>query len=129
MIKLLLLTKEGARNILVVEDNREVLNAIQSLLEFCGYHSKCVDSLSEETAEEVKSGNFDLIILDVMLSGSDGRTITRKFRSKKETRDIPILMISASPDLKSSALEAGANDFLPKPFGVKEFKQKVEQYL
>ncbi len=129
MIKLLLFTKEGTRNILVVEDNHDVLNAILSLLEFCGYRAKGVKSMNEETENEVTSGDYDLVIMDIMLSGSDGRNITKNFRSRKETSDIPILMISASPDLKSSALEAGATDFLPKPFGVNEMRQKIEQYL
>lgn len=130
MIKLLLFTKKGeTSNILVVEDNHDVLDAILRLLEFCGYHAKGVKDMNNETLEEVASGDYDLLILDIMLAGRDGRNIAKKFRSRKETENIPILMISASPDLKSSALEAGANDFLPKPFGMNEMKQKIEQYL
>lgn len=129
MIKLLLFTTEGPRKILVVEDNRDVLDAVLSLLEFCEYDAKGVTGMDEEIINEVTSGNYDMLILDIMLSGSDGRNIAKEFRSRKETSDIPILMISASPDLKASALEAGATDFLSKPFGVHEMKQKIEQYL
>lgn len=113
----------------MVEDNRDVLDAVLSLLEFCGYHAKGVTGMSEKTRDEVTAGNYDMLILDVMLSGSDGRDIAKSFRSRKETKNIPILMISASPDLKTSALQSGASDFLPKPFGVNEMRQKIEQYL
>lgn len=116
-------------SILVVEDNQDVLNGIMNLLKYCGYHSKGILKMDTETDEEIKAGNFDLLIFDIMLSGADGRNLTRRIKSRKENRETPILLISASPDLKLSALNAGASDFLPKPFGLEELREKVEENL
>lgn len=116
-------------NILVVEDNQDVLDGIINLLDYCGYKSRGVLKIDDETDQEIKAGDYDLLILDVMLSGTDGRNLTREIRKKKENEETSIILISASPDLKQSALNAGANDFLPKPFGLEELRQKVEQNL
>lgn len=120
---------EKLRNILVIEDNQDVLNGIVNILEYCGYPSEGVTRFNDSTFEKVKTDNFGLIILDVMLSGNDGRDLAKKFKSTKETSGVPILMISAYPNVESSAKKAGADDFLAKPFGLDELKQKVEKYF
>lgn len=117
------------RKILVVEDNEDVLDGITNLLDYCGYKSRGVLKIDNETDREIKSGVYDLLILDVMLSGADGRNLTREIRNREENRQIPIILISASPDLKSSALRSGANDFLPKPFGLDDLRKIVEQNI
>lgn len=117
------------QNILVIEDNKDVLDGIMSLLEFCGYQHEGVTQFNKEVFEKLKAGAYSLIILDMMLSGSDGRDLAREFKSSEETREVSILMISAYPEVEASAKKAGADDFLQKPFGLDELRQKVEQYL
>jgi CheY-like chemotaxis protein len=63
------------------------------------------------------------------MSGTDGRDICKKLKEKTTTREIPIVLISASRDIEKSAKEAGANDFLSKPFEVTDLLQKVKQYI
>jgi sigma-B regulation protein RsbU (phosphoserine phosphatase) len=78
-----------------------------------------------ETAESglvalatIRSQAFDLVLLDVMMPGVDGYTVLRELKSDPETRDIPVIMISALDELDSvtRCIEAGAEDYLPKPF-------------
>lgn len=117
------------RNVLVIEDNRDVLDGILNILEYAGYQPKGMTRFSENLFEKMQSEPLGLIILDVMLSGNDGRDLARRFKNSAETREVPILMISAYTNVENSAREAGADDFLQKPFGMDELIQKIEQYL
>lgn len=115
--------------IVVIEDNQDVLEAIVSILEYSGYSSKGFTRFTENAFEDLESEPISMIILDVMLSGSDGRDLARKFKNNEKTRNVPILMISAYPNVESSVLKAGADDFLQKPFGLEDLTQKVEQFV
>ncbi|MEX0648058.1 MAG: response regulator [Balneolaceae bacterium] len=117
------------QNILVVDDNKMMLDGIQRYLEYLDYPSTGVTRVDDEVVENLKKGRYSLIMLDVMLSGADGRDLVRKFKKTDETRDIPILMISAFHDIEKSVKEAGADDFLVKPFDLDELQQKLERHL
>ena len=103
--------------VLAVDDNRENLDVLARRLARHG--------LDVETAESglvalatIRSQAFDLVLLDVMMPGVDGYTVLRELKSDPETRDIPVIMISALDELDSvtRCIEAGAEDYLPKPF-------------
>ena len=70
-----------------------------------------------------------LIVLDVLLSGKDGRAICRKLKSQDETRHIPVVMISAYPDAERSSKEVGADAFVAKPFAIDDVLMTVETLL
>jgi DNA-binding response OmpR family regulator len=63
------------------------------------------------------------------MSGFDGRDICRELKQRKNTRGIPIIMISASRDIERSAYEAGADDFLAKPFEIDDLLGKIRKLL
>jgi DNA-binding response OmpR family regulator len=65
-------------------------------------------------------------MLDIWMSGYDGRDICRQLKNDPEFSKIPILMISASRDIRQSAIDAGANDFMEKPFEMDSLLNKVE---
>lgn len=117
------------KKILVIEDNEEVLDGIKSILEYCEYPYEGVTRFDEEVYKKLKDGRYSLIILDVMLSGNDGRDLVKELKSSEETSQVPILMVSAYPNVRTSVKKAGADDFLKKPFGLNDLKQKVEQIL
>jgi CheY-like chemotaxis protein len=71
----------------------------------------------------------DLILLDVLLSGKDGREIVKHLKSQEETRHIPVIMFSAHPNAEKTAQAAGADDFIAKPFEMDELLAKVAHYL
>jgi DNA-binding response OmpR family regulator len=120
----------GGKKILVVDDDPDILDAIQFALEDESY--AVTTSEKGEYAENLRDGNGglpDLIILDVLLSGKDGRLICKKLKGQEETRHIPIIMISAHPGADRSVREVGADDFLAKPFEVDALLAMVARYV
>ncbi|HEX6171027.1 MAG TPA: response regulator, partial [Chitinophagaceae bacterium] len=78
---------------------------------------------------ELKEGNFNLLIIDMLLSGTDGKEICKAIKQHSETKDIPVIMISAHPSAKEICLSAGADDFISKPFDMHEFVSKVNKLI
>lgn len=117
------------KRILVVDDDPDILDAIQFVLEDAGYNVET--SLKGEYAESLgKRDNLpNLLILDVLLSGKDGRTICQKLKNCQRTKNIPILMISAHPNAQKTVKEVGADDFLPKPFDIGVLLEKVDKSM
>ncbi len=70
----------------------------------------------------------DALLLDVWMSGQDGREICKFLKNRSNTKHIPIIMISASKDVAASVKAAGADDFLTKPFEMDELIKKVKKY-
>jgi len=113
------------RKILIVEDNPDICELISLHLRDLGYHVEVVMD-GEKGLHRAKSGEFQLIILDLMLPGMNGLEICTKLRS--ESSYVPILMLTA----KSSevdrvvGLESGADDYLTKPFSIHELLARVK---
>jgi len=116
------------KKILAIDDDTDILDAIKFTLEGEGY--EVTTSEKGEYVENIhdKTGGLpDLIILDVLLSGKDGRIICKALKSQQDTKNIPIIMISAHPDAGKSSIEVGADDFLAKPFDIAVLLNKVEK--
>lgn len=116
------------KKILVVDDDEIILEAFKLMLSDAGYDVTTITKDGIALQKSLKQKKPNLIILDVLLSGADGRMIARKLRSREQTRSIPIIMVSAHPDAKDSTLAAGANDFLAKPFNIDDLLVLVEKY-
>ena len=111
-------------NILVVEDERNLANAICRILQDAGYNAEsCNDGRSGLTS--AKSGYYDAAILDVMLPGIDGIEIVRELRRARVA--MPVLMLTArtSTSDKVEGLDAGADDYMTKPFEAEELLARV----
>lgn len=117
------------KTILVVDDDVDILDAVDLVLEEEGY--QVIKTVNPEYAENIAQAEVlpDLIILDVFMSGNDGRDIVKKIKKNSDTKDIPILMISANPSVEKSTLEAGANFFLSKPFSLDTLTDNVSRLL
>jgi sigma-B regulation protein RsbU (phosphoserine phosphatase) len=103
--------------VLAVDDNRENLDVLARRLARHGVDVETAESGLVALAT-IRSQAFDLVLLDVMMPCVDGYTVLRELKSDPETRDIPVIMISALDELDSvtRCIEAGAEDYLPKPF-------------
>ncbi|NDG72500.1 MAG: response regulator, partial [Proteobacteria bacterium] len=103
--------------VLAVDDNRENLDVLARRLTRHGLDVEIAES-GLAALDTIRSQSFDLVLLDVMMPGVDGYAVLREMKSNPETRDIPVIMISALDELDSVArcIEAGAEDYLPKPF-------------
>ncbi len=121
------LNTPARRKILVADDDPAILDAVKMMLEFCNY--EVCTAQDGRFEPKLKDHKPQLVLLDIWLSGTDGREVCRKLKSKKETKDIPIILISASRDVEESSKEAGANDFLPKPFEMNDLLNKIEKYI
>lgn len=120
--------KDEAKKILVVEDNEDIMMMIKLMLEMKG-HEVFIEMDLLTVEDKLKKVMPDLIIMDMLLSGSDGRVICKSLKSIPAFADIPIFMISAHPNAKKDCLEAGADFFLAKPFEIKDFYATVENSL
>ena len=116
--------------VLVVEDEEDILEVIRYNLEQEGYEVICcVDGLQGlEQARELKP---DLVLLDIMLPGMDGVEICRNLKEGDETRLIPIIMVTAKGEEIDIVLGlgVGADDYIPKPFKVRELVARVKALL
>jgi CheY-like chemotaxis protein len=115
------------KKIILVEDDLDILFTVGMILENAGY---AVESLS--SARSIVDGDYtlpDLFILDKRMPDMDGLDVCRHLRSKPESQDIPVVIISASPKFGPHALNAGANAFLEKPFQLKALLELVQKYM
>ena len=106
-----------AARILVVDDVEENRGVLQRRLHREGHHVVCAESGVEALAE-IARASFDIVLLDVMMPEMDGYETLQRLKASDETRDIPVIMISALDDIASivRCIERGAEDYLPKPF-------------
>lgn len=116
--------------ILVVDDDAAILDALRLLLEDEGYLVQTTEKAEyAESLHDENGGLPDLIILDVLLSGKDGREICRHLKAQSDTRHIPIVMISAHPDAERSSRDVGADAFIAKPFAISELLETLALLL
>ena len=113
--------------ILVVDDERVLVKGIKFNLENEGYQVE-TGSDGEEAVEQARGGNFDLIILDLMMPGIDGLQACMRIR---EFSNVPVIMLTArSEDTdKIIGFECGADDYITKPFNILELKARVRALL
>ena len=114
--------------ILVVDDDLDILVVMEILLTMKGFEVE-VTAKWENTFEKIESFKPELILLDVLISGNDGRTICKQLKSQEETKNIPIIMFSAHPSAAATIADYGANDFIAKPFDVNDLLAKVNNQL
>lgn len=118
------------KRILVVDDEIGALTLIGIMLERGGF--EVLKAKDAEQAIDVLSLNMpDLIILDVMMPGMDGIELCRVLRERTDTAALPVLILSARGDAKSvmNGMDAGANDYLPKPILHHDLVAKVRRML
>ena len=116
--------------ILVVEDEPAIQELIAVNLSFAGHKVlRAFDVAQAETL--IRAELPDLILLDWMLPGASGLTLARKLRSDERTRLVPVIMLTAkgAEQDKVDGLEAGADDYITKPFSPKELMARIKAVL
>ncbi|WPV02672.1 response regulator [Mucilaginibacter sp. cycad4] len=112
---------------MIADDDPGIVDAVEIILDFEGYQVS--STVNGATILDMKTEFPDLLLLDIWMSGFDGRDICRKLKNDDTTKRIPIIMISASRDIERSAYDAGADDFLAKPFEIDELLGKIRKLL
>src|SRR5690606_41917463 len=121
------MSRETARHILVVDDDNRLRRLLQRYLIEHGYHVSTAADAAEAKAA-LKNFAFDLMVLDVMLPGQNGISLTSELR---ERVDLPILLLTAlgESDDRVNGLSAGADDYLVKPFDPRELLLRIATIL
>jgi DNA-binding response OmpR family regulator len=115
------------KKIMIADDDPGIVDAVEMLLEFEGYN--VTTTVDGSTVLDMQDELPDLLLLDIWMSGEDGRDICRRLKAMQSTKNIPVIMVSASRDIKQSAIDAGADDFLAKPFEMNELLAKIEKLI
>jgi len=119
---------EKEKKILVVDDDQSILEMLQLVLSYYGYDVSTL-SRGEKVFERIHEYHPDLILMDIMLAGMDGRNICREIKSTEDA-DIPIILISATENGPACMNKEGSpDDFVPKPFDLDFLLDKIEHQL
>ena len=120
----------GKEKILVVDDEKDIIELLQYNLEKEGYRISCAYS-GEKCLENVKTELPDLILLDLMLPEIDGLDVCKFLKNNPQTSHIPIIMLTAKGEETDIVLglELGADDYITKPFKVRELLARVKTVL
>jgi CheY-like chemotaxis protein len=119
--------KSEQKKILVVDDDPDILEVVQLLLEGEGYLTWT--ATEAKSIDRLLSFQLDLILLDVLLAGSDGRVISKRLKSQETTRHIPIVLMSAHVSARATLAAAQADDFIAKPFEVNALLTTIHKYI
>ena len=116
--------------VLVVEDESAIAELIAINLRHAG-HEVTIAATAEQAQREIDAVLPDLVLLDWMLPGQSGLALARQWRAAERTRELPIIMLTArseEPD-KVAGLDAGADDYLTKPFSTNELMARIRAVL
>lgn len=119
--------KGKQKTILIADDDPGIVDALAQFLEEVGYAVRT--TVDTTTIGALADGLPDLILLDIRMSGRDGSEICKRLKSVDATRAIPIIIFSASKDTERIARDAGADDFIAKPFDMDQLVEKIERYI
>ncbi|MDR7869800.1 MAG: response regulator transcription factor [Tissierellaceae bacterium] len=113
-----------------VEDDESIRELIVYALNTSGFEGYGFDN-AEDFYKELDNSSPDLILLDIMLPGDDGLTILDKLKKSHDTKDIPVIMLTAKTSEydKVKGLDLGADDYITKPFGVMELISRIKAVL
>ncbi|PQA92546.1 two-component system, OmpR family, response regulator MprA [Chryseobacterium piscicola] len=118
-----------ATQIVVLDDSPAIVDSIELMMELEGLSiSKFYKGTDMLDALNVKE-KPKVILMDMWLSGEDGRDICRHIKADEYLKDIPVVIMSASRGLGQSALDAGANDFIAKPFDMEDIIERLRVYI
>jgi len=118
------------KRVLVVEDDPDIVELIFHYLEGEGFHVEALGN-GEEALRRIRDDGFDLLILDLQLPGMDGLSLCAALRRDSRTEGLPVIMLTARGDEADRVvgLEVGADDYVVKPFSVRELLARIEAVL
>jgi two-component system cell cycle response regulator len=115
--------------LLVVDDNSENVELLLAVLAEAGYSDVSSTSISSEVADLHAQHCYDLILLDMQMPGMNGLEVIQALRNVEQNAYVPVIAITANPSYKIAALQAGARDFIVKPFELAEVHQRIHNLL
>jgi DNA-binding response OmpR family regulator len=118
-----------SKRILIVDDDSDIVEILSFLLSEAGYETRLLTH-GETVFDDIKEFKPNLILMDVMLGGMDGRVICNTIKTDPSTSSLPVILISGTHDLaKSLHLPGAPNDFIAKPFNLDHLLEKIAQHI
>lgn len=114
------------RKILVIDDDLAINEALQLMLEDAGY--EVMTMLDSKNVSKILNQKPNVILLDIWMPGIDGREVYKTLKAERVTKHVPVIVISATREIKAISKALGADDFIVKPFEMEELLTKVAKY-
>jgi DNA-binding response OmpR family regulator len=114
-----------AQQILIIEDEQDLAFGVRDALQHAGFAAECVHD-GKKGLERIKNGSFDLVVLDLMLPGMNGLDVLRELRRDRQDTRVLILTALTSEEDLLRGFQAGADDYLEKPFSPRVLVARVE---
>ena len=114
--------------ILIIDDNDDIVIMLEAMLKMKGYQVAARTN-TVDLHSHLREYKPEIVLMDMLLSGSDGREVCRELKANPEFSDISLIMISAHPSAKEECLDAGSDYFLAKPFEMKDLYAKVTEAI
>jgi DNA-binding response OmpR family regulator len=111
--------------VLIIDDDVDALRIMQKILGKAGYEVEVI-SHWHESFEKITRFQPNIILLDILLSGVDGRHISQQIKLNDQTKNIPVILITASPDVAKNIGSSGADDYIEKPFTKETLLKKID---
>jgi DNA-binding response OmpR family regulator len=115
-------------DVLLLDDDKDICMMVEAILQFAGFKVEACTS-PDQLPQLLTSCSPRLLLMDMLLSGTDGRHVCRKLKSDPVTSHIKIIMMSAHPDAEKTCREAGTDDFIAKPFDMENFIGRIKKLL
>ena len=117
-----------ADKILVADDEQEIRNLLDDFLQGEGYEVVLAAD-GEQALQLAETESPQAIVMDIKMPGLDGIEVCKRLKERKQTKFIPVIIITGFEDNKLAALDMGADDFVNKPFDMVELSIRVRSVL
>jgi DNA-binding response OmpR family regulator len=117
--------EEMAKQILIIEDDADILQVLETVLQYNDFSVKGL-SRTDDILQSINEYKPDLVLTDYLLSGTNGGKICQLIKSNKDTCHIPVILISAYPELAASLGNFGFDAFITKPFDINMLVKRID---
>lgn len=116
------------KNVLICDDDQGILDVAKIVLHDKGYNVTTLND-SKHIDSKIKEIRPDVILIDLWMPEADGEQIVKKLKKNDETKNIPVVVVSARRDTPEAARKSGADGYLLKPFDIEQLEEIVEKHL
>jgi DNA-binding response OmpR family regulator len=114
-------------SILIIEDDPDISSTLRMVLEHRGYMIFVLKN-SHGIYEMIEDKHIDIMLMDMFLCDANGKDICKELKKNVASAHIPLIMMSAYPDAETICIQAGADDFVSKPFDLDKLLFKIDQF-